>query len=70
MAGVNKQTNPKIRRANAKFANDVKQNRKYGKPKVTKSKSDDKPALSKYWIFVLAFLIIGGGILELISLFF
>lgn len=69
MAGVNKQTNPKIRRANAKFANEVKQNRKYGKPKAS-TKTDKKPALSKYWIALLAFLIVGGGLLEIISLFF
>ncbi|XBW35913.1 hypothetical protein QEN19_001488 [Hanseniaspora menglaensis] len=70
MAGVNKQTNPKIRRANAKFANDVKQNRKNGKPRALKAVIQDKPALSKYWIILLAFLIIGGGLLEIISLFF
>ncbi|CAI8495703.1 hypothetical protein ACO0OL_002550 [Hanseniaspora opuntiae] len=69
MAGVNKQTNPKIRRANQKFEKQNKEVRKNGKPKVKKSNAD-KPALSKFWIYLLAFLIIGGGLLEIVSLFF
>lgn len=69
MAGVNKQTNPKIRRANQKFEKHNKDVRKNGKPKTNK-KVAEKPALSKFWIYLLAFLIIGGGLLEIISLFF
>ncbi|KAL6933418.1 hypothetical protein ACO0R3_002524 [Hanseniaspora guilliermondii] len=70
MAGVNKQTNPKIRKANQKFEKQNKDVRKNGKPKVKKSKQTDKPALSKFWIYLLAFLIIGGGLLEVVVLFF
>ena len=70
MAGVNKQTNPKIRRANQKFEKQNKDVRKNGKPKSKKANENEKPALSKLWIYLLAFLIVGGGLLEIISLFF
>ncbi|GMM39781.1 hypothetical protein FOG51_00044 [Hanseniaspora uvarum] len=70
MAGVNKQTNPKIRKANQKFEKQNKDVRKHGKSKVKKSNQADKPALSKFWIYLLAFLIVGGGLLEILALLF
>lgn len=60
---------PKQRIANNKFNKDIEKNRKYGKKKIVK-KSSDKPAISKYWLYVFMFLLLGGGILELIHLIF
>ncbi|SCU85001.1 LADA_0D05160g1_1 [Lachancea dasiensis] len=56
---------PKQRIANEKFAK--RNEKKLGKAKKTQT----KPALSlsKTWISVLLFLLVGGGILELVSLF-
>ncbi|CCH57851.1 hypothetical protein TBLA_0A00510 [Henningerozyma blattae CBS 6284] len=60
---------PKQRIANQKFNKKIEQSRKLGKKKVKEVDPSSKPALSKSWIYLLAFLIIGGGILELISSF-
>ncbi|CEP61936.1 Ysy6p LALA0_S04e04016g [Lachancea lanzarotensis] len=56
---------PKQRIANQKFAK--RNEKKLGKAKKTESKSS--LALPNYWVFGLLFLLIGGGVLELISLF-
>ncbi|SCV03177.1 LAME_0H08328g1_1 [Lachancea meyersii CBS 8951] len=56
---------PKQRIANQKFAK--RNEKKLGKAKKTESKSP--LALSKGWVFGLLFLLIGGGILELVTLF-
>ncbi|SCU95141.1 LANO_0E09428g1_1 [Lachancea nothofagi CBS 11611] len=56
---------PKQRIANEKFAKRNEQ--KLGKARKTTAKKG--PALSKTWVYVLLFLLIGGGILELMTLF-
>ncbi|AMD20783.1 HDR041Wp [Eremothecium sinecaudum] len=56
---------PRQRAANLKFAK--ANEKKLGKPKETKKA--DYP-VSKTWMFVLLFLLIGGGVLELISMLF
>lgn len=61
---------PKQRIANQKFNKKIEQNRKLGKKKVKSEDDATKVNLSKTWIYVLAFLLIGGGILEVISLIF
>lgn len=60
---------PKQRIANNKFNKEIEKNRKYGKKKVSK-KDDNKPAISKYWLYVFMFLLLGGGALELMHLLF
>ncbi|PVH22521.1 hypothetical protein CXQ85_005091 [Candidozyma haemuli] len=57
---------PKQRQANAKFAK--KNVNKQGKPRDTQKKTEFP--VSKTWIFVLAFLICGGAVLELVRMFF
>ncbi|CCK68066.1 Ysy6p KNAG_0A03860 [Huiozyma naganishii CBS 8797] len=58
---------PKQRLANQKFNKKVEQNRKYGKKKVSKKDKDGKVSISKYWVGALLFLLIGGGVLELLK---
>lgn len=56
---------PKQRIANEKFA---KMNeKKLGKKKPTVKKQSP---ISKTWIFIILFLLVGGGILELMSYLF
>lgn len=61
---------PKQRMANEKFNKNIEKNRKYGKKKTVKNVQDDKLPISKYWIIALVFLLMGGGILEILRLFF
>ncbi|CCE64706.1 hypothetical protein TPHA_0I02020 [Tetrapisispora phaffii CBS 4417] len=55
---------------NEKFKKRNEHHRKLGKKKIELSKKKDQPPISKVWIYILAFLIVGGGILEIISLLF
>ncbi|AGO11826.1 AaceriADR055Cp [[Ashbya] aceris (nom. inval.)] len=57
---------PKQRAANLRFAK--ANEKKVGKKKKTGSKTEYP--ISKTWILVLLFLLVGGGILELVSLLF
>ncbi|KAF2185127.1 hypothetical protein K469DRAFT_708420 [Zopfia rhizophila CBS 207.26] len=60
---------PQQRAANAKFARS--EERKMGKPQLqVKRKEDFKSPVSKGWIAVLAFVLCGGLIFELLRLFF
>ncbi len=61
---------PKQRKANEKFNKKIEKNRKYGKKKVSKKDPNDKLPVSKYWIIALLFLLVGGGVLELVNLLF
>lgn len=56
---------PKQRLANEKFNKNIEKHRKFGKAKP--AKVDDKPQLSNYWIYALLFLLVGGGVLEILS---
>ncbi|QLG70841.1 hypothetical protein HG535_0A07840 [Zygotorulaspora mrakii] len=60
---------PKQRIANEKFNKRVEKHRKYGKKKVKGDGSKFNFPISKTWLFVLAFLLVGGGLLELLSHF-
>lgn len=60
---------PKQRLANERFNKNIEKNRKYGKKKVAKS-TDNKFPISKYWIAAIFFLLVGGGVLELLSFLF
>ncbi|EDO15352.1 hypothetical protein Kpol_457p3 [Vanderwaltozyma polyspora DSM 70294] len=60
----------KKRAANEKFAKRNEQHRKLGKKKSKLGSSQESTPISKIWIYILAFLIVGGGILELFSFFF
>lgn len=57
---------PRQRIANEKFQK--RNEKKLGKKKQTEGKAESP--VSKTWVFVLLFLLIGGGVLELFSLFF
>ncbi|KAG2736633.1 hypothetical protein G9P44_000723 [Scheffersomyces stipitis] len=57
---------PKQRASNEKFAK--KNLDKQGKPRKTEEKVEIP--VSKTWLFVLLFLVIGGGVLELIRFLF
>lgn len=57
---------PRQRIANEKFQK--RNEKKLGKKKQTEVKAESP--VSKTWVFVLLFLLIGGGVLELFSLFF
>lgn len=57
---------PKQRLANERFAKKNEKYRKFGKKKV-KSDAQSSFPISKPWLLLLAFLIVGGGIIELIS---
>ncbi|KAK9465212.1 hypothetical protein V1512DRAFT_57371 [Lipomyces arxii] len=60
---------PQQRIANQKYAKN--EERKKGKPEYLKAKkTSEKPPISKTWIYIFIFLVVGGGILELLSLFF
>ncbi|KAF2474518.1 uncharacterized protein BDR25DRAFT_301235 [Lindgomyces ingoldianus] len=60
---------PQQRAANAKFAR--REEAKMGKPvSTTKRATDQKAPISKGWIVVLAFVLCGGLIFELLRLFF
>ncbi|CUS24440.1 LAQU0S16e01750g1_1 [Lachancea quebecensis] len=56
---------PKQRIANERFAKRNEKKLGKAKPKETKVESP----LSKTWVIVLLFLLVGGGILELFTLF-
>lgn len=57
---------PKQRLANEKFAKRNEKFRKYGQKK-NKAEGQSKFAISKPWLILLAFLLVGGGIIELLS---
>ncbi|CAI4037399.1 hypothetical protein SMKI_02G2740 [Saccharomyces mikatae IFO 1815] len=57
---------PRQRLANAKFNKTNEKYRKYGKKKVEKT-DKTAPMISRTWLGILLFLLVGGGILELIS---
>ncbi|KAK6455214.1 uncharacterized protein RJT20DRAFT_129933 [Scheffersomyces xylosifermentans] len=57
---------PKQRASNEKFYK--KNTAKQGKPRHVEEKV--QLPVSKTWLFVLLFLVIGGGVLELIRFFF
>ncbi|CAI1922711.1 hypothetical protein SEUBUCD646_0D03710 [Saccharomyces eubayanus] len=58
---------PKQRLANAKFNKNNEKYRKYGKKKVDKADKKAAPLISKTWLGILIFLLVGGGVLQLIS---
>lgn len=59
---------PKQRLANEKFNKNIEKHRKFGKAKPQKSGSaGEKPQISAYWMYALLFLLVGGGLLELLS---
>ncbi|KAF4001444.1 hypothetical protein FOB22_005148 [Saccharomyces cerevisiae] len=57
---------PKQRLANAKFNKNNEKYRKYGKKKEGKTEKT-APVISKTWLGILLFLLVGGGVLQLIS---
>ncbi|ODV83562.1 hypothetical protein CANARDRAFT_29790 [[Candida] arabinofermentans NRRL YB-2248] len=57
---------PAQRKANEKFAK--RNERKLGKPKTVSTKKEYP--VSKTWIALFCFLLIGGGVLELLRIFF
>ncbi|BAO39656.1 protein YSY6 [Kluyveromyces marxianus] len=57
---------PRQRLANEKWAK--KNEKKLGKPKVKAKDQASKLPISKPWVIGLLFLLIGGGVLQLISL--
>ncbi|CAR58074.1 uncharacterized protein GVI51_M05533 [Nakaseomyces glabratus] len=59
---------PKQRLANEKFNKNVEKQRKFGKKKQDKQKTE--LPISKSWVYFILFLLIGGGVLELFSLLF
>lgn len=62
---------PQQRAANAKYARS--EEKKMGKPVQTvkrKDPTDFKSPISKGWIIVLAFILCGGVIFEILKLFF
>jgi len=60
---------PQQRKANLKFAKE--QETKMGKPaSATKKKEEFKSPISPLWLGLLAFVIVGGLIFELLSRFF
>lgn len=61
---------PKQRIANERFHKKIEKTRKYGKKKLNKKDQKEALPISKYWIIALLFLLVGGGILEFISLIF
>lgn len=60
---------PKQRLANERFNKNIEKYRKYGKKKEVKKDKHSKPDIPSYWFWILVFVLIGGGVLELISLF-
>ncbi|SMN20945.1 similar to Saccharomyces cerevisiae YBR162W-A YSY6 Protein whose expression suppresses a secretory pathway mutation in E. coli [Maudiozyma saulgeensis] len=60
---------PKQRLANEKFNKNIEKHRKFGKAKPAKIDASSKPTISKYWMYALLFLLVGGGVLELFSNF-
>lgn len=58
------------RRANEKFANEVKKVRTGEKQKVKQNTKETKINLPKWMIVLLCFLLIGGGVLEILRIFF
>ncbi|KAK9321859.1 hypothetical protein V1517DRAFT_325110 [Lipomyces orientalis] len=60
---------PTQRLANQKYAK--REEKKHGKPEsLIAKKNAEKPPISKWWIYVFAFLIGGGLILEILNLIF
>lgn len=55
------------KRANDKFAKRNEKHRKLGMKKAQLGAKKSASPLSKTWIYVLAFLMVGGGLLELLS---
>lgn len=58
---------PKQRLANEKFNKNIEKQRKYGKKKPEPKR---KLPISKTWLYIILFLLIGGGVLEVFSLLF
>ncbi|KAK9358901.1 uncharacterized protein V1513DRAFT_450241 [Lipomyces chichibuensis] len=58
---------PTQRLANQKYAK--REEKKHGKPEsLTGKKNAEKPPISKGWIYVFAFMIAGGLLLEILNL--
>ncbi|CAN6674451.1 protein Ysy6p [Trichomonascus vanleenenianus] len=59
---------PQQRRGNLKYAK--REEKKMGKPasEYTKKKAEQMP-ISRTWLAVLAFLVLGGGVIELLRVF-
>ncbi|CAI4055648.1 hypothetical protein SKDZ_02G2710 [Saccharomyces kudriavzevii ZP591] len=58
---------PRQRLANARFNKNNEKYRKYGKKKVDKADKKAAPMISRTWLGILIFLLVGGGVLQLIS---
>ncbi|KAG9196470.1 hypothetical protein G6011_01591 [Alternaria panax] len=63
---------PQQRQANMRFAK--AQEKKMGQPvstdPVVKKRAPQKSPISKFWIIVLAFILVGGLLFEVLKLFF
>ncbi|KAH6866884.1 hypothetical protein J4E91_003969 [Alternaria rosae] len=63
---------PQQRQANMRFAK--AQEKKMGKPEstepVVKKRAPQKSPISRFWIIVLAFILVGGLLFEVLKLFF
>ncbi|KAK9237708.1 hypothetical protein V1525DRAFT_388202 [Lipomyces kononenkoae] len=59
---------PTQRLANQKYAK--REEKKHGKPESLSKKKAEKSPVSKTWVYVFAFLIAGGLILEILNLIF
>lgn len=60
---------PRQRLANDKFRKNIEKHRKFGKKKVKGDEAKYNFPISKTWLMLLGFLLVGGGILELVSHF-
>ncbi|KAK9368183.1 hypothetical protein V1509DRAFT_100967 [Lipomyces kononenkoae] len=57
---------PTQRLANQKYAK--REEKKHGKPEAVSKKKAEKSPISKTWIYLFAFLVAGGLILEILNL--
>ncbi|KAG5355947.1 hypothetical protein CJU89_5663 [Yarrowia sp. B02] len=58
---------PAQKRANAKFA--AQQEKKMGKPRPEEKKEVRELPISKTWLLVLAFVVCGGAVFEVLKVF-